>query len=166
MPKQRTLSPRGKILRAVQRGDVDVVIQFLATPDDLFMDQAERHAALREVIQKNAAKGLPALIESVLSTALTLDAEVLAIQQLTIRRMLNEGARRYGAEAATRCVPTEELDRLTRIENHVTGLAKCVATIRHVLAVTQDAEALKAGRSAKRQATHLRLVDEQVAAHA
>ncbi len=155
-------APRQQLLEAAERGDLNTIIGTLATPPaDLFLDQGERLAALRRAIQANSNEGLRPLIEAVLRTVMAFDTELLMLQQINVRGLVNEGTKRYGAVEGPRCVPEAELAKLQRLEIHVVQLAKQVATIQHVLAVSEEAKTLRRNRDAKRKAARLRLVNDR-----
>jgi hypothetical protein len=170
MSRKRKLSANERTRQAVQRGDLDALLELLAAPPvDLMLDQTDRARAIHDAVRINAQRGLKELIESVLTVALEFDSRLLALQQLTVRQALVEGAKRYGPIEAARCVPQDELDRLGRVEEHVTRLARQAATIRHTFSLAESAgdERRWQDRIRKRQTSQLRLVAEQeIAAHA
>jgi hypothetical protein len=164
---RRRPNPRDVLLKAVKRGDINSVVQVLATADDLFMiDPGERLRILQQAIAASAKKGLRAQVESVLSTAFALDSEILAVQQVAVRQALNAASARYGLQGGASAVKSEELDKLLRIEVHVTQLAKVIASVRHVLTISDQAEALRADRSVKRRAALRLVVNQEADAHA
>ncbi len=140
-PKTKPLSIRDEVLAMADAGDVNGVVDALASDAGMAFIGNEKPELVRRVIQSHAdSDGAAGVINAVLGQMLAFDAELLLWSQARIRQEMRHDAKREKyLLGPSEGLANEEFPRLARLEDRIILLAKTVATVQHTLALSQPA---------------------------
>ena len=137
--KPKLPSSRDEVVAMADAGNLNGVINALASELSMNFIGDEKSELLRRAIKARADSGGPAnVIEAVLGQMIAFDAELLLWCQTRVRKEITHDANRGLFDAGpSEGIVTEELPRLSRIEDRLITLAKAYSTIQHTLALSQ-----------------------------
>jgi hypothetical protein len=139
--KSKPLTFRDEVIAMADAGDVNGVVDALASDLGVVFTGNEKPELVRRVLAAHANAGGPAaVINAVLGQMLAFDAELLLWSQTRIRRELRHDAKRENYFAGpSEGLINDEFPRLARLEDRVILMAKTIATVQHTLAISQPA---------------------------
>ncbi len=130
---------RDQVLAMADRGDMNGVVDALASDLGYVFDDKEKPELVRAAINANAAQsGTAGIIDAVLGQALTFDAELLLCCQARIRSAMKHDSKRCGyLMGPNENIIEEDLPRLARLEDRIVMLSKTIATVKHTLSIRE-----------------------------
>jgi len=135
--KKVTPTIRDKVFALVNKGDLNGVVDVLATEVGYAFSEKEKPELIRAAINAHSAQGGTAgIIDAVLGQALAFDAELLLCCQARIRHDIQHDSKRRGfLMGPSANLVEDDLPRLARLEDRVIQLSKTIATVKHTLAI-------------------------------
>lgn len=121
---------------AARRGDLPHLINEFSGFSRLLWKPEMKSALIEQALRTLHSRGGVGLaVKAMLDEVLLLDSQILANAHIEVRARMYDGEIRDGTRTAAAKVPTEMLDRLSRIEERFLSVSRQASTVMHTFAL-------------------------------